>query len=236
MKIREDIPAHMAALWRWLEQTRDEPLEDMDGFFAARIGTYEEHMAGWAGAYEKLPSFLPADCGAVLDLGCGTGLELDALFRRFPALSVTGIDCCAAMLEKLREKYAGCTLTLRCADYLTAEFGTACFDAVISVESLHHFTPAQKAPLFRRIWRALRPGGLFVEADYIACCEEEETLLRGECDRRRAAQGVWPDRFVHFDTPLTLAHELSLLREAGFSVCDAPDSVAGATFVRGQKG
>jgi len=43
------------------------------------------------------------------------------------------------------------------------------------------------------------------------------------------------DVFIHFDTPLTLEHELALLRAAGFSCCEAVDSIAGATFLRGRK-
>lgn len=55
-----------------------------------------------------------------------------------------------------------------------------------------------------------------MECDYIACCQEEETLLRDECAARRAAAGVPEDAFVHFDTPLTLEHEIRLLQAAGF--------------------
>ena len=83
--------------------------------------------------------------------------------------------------------------------------------------------------------QALRPGGFFLEADYIACCEEEETLLRAESARRRARANIPADVFIHFDTPLTLEHELALLRAAGFSYCEAVDSIAGATFLRGRK-
>ena len=97
------------------------------------------------------------------------------------------------------------------------------------------FTPEQKLELYKKIHAALRPGGFFLEADYIACCEEEETLLRAESARRRARANIPADVFIHFDTPLTLEHELALLRAAGFSCCEAVDSIAGATFLRGRK-
>lgn len=233
--IREDIPAHMVDLCAWLDETRDTPLEEMRDFFTARIDSYEEHMAVWAKAYEAAAAMLPEDCEPLLDLGCGTGLELDTVFRRFPGLAVTGIDCCETMLAKLREKHAERALTLRCEDYLTADLGESRWGAVLSVESLHHFTPAQKAPLYRAVFRALRPGGVFLNADYLACCDEEETLLRAECDRRRTAQGIASERFVHFDTPLTVPHELAVLREAGFAQPAAVDCIAGATFILAKK-
>lgn len=131
------------------------------------------------------------------------------------------MDLCAAMLEKLRAKHAGRRLELRCADYLAMDLGAEQYGAVVSVESLHHFTPEQKLELYKKIHAALRPGGFFLEADYIACCEEEETLLRAESARRRARANIPADVFIHFDTPLTLEHELALLRAAGFSCCEA---------------
>ena len=190
LTIRADVSAHMRELKQWLAQTRDEPAEDMNGFFAARVDTYEAHMSVWDKAYGRVAELTPGDCGPLLDLGCGTGLELDRIFARWPELAVTGVDLCAAMLEKLE--------------------------------------------LYKKIHAALRPGGFFLEADYIACCEEEETLLRAESARRRARANIPADVFIHFDTPLTLEHELALLRAAGFSYCEAVDSIAGATFLRGR--
>ena len=227
LTIRADVSTHMRELKQWLAQTRDEPAEDMNGFFAARVDTYEAHMSVWDKAYGRVAELTPG--------GCGTGLELDRIFARWPELAVTGVDLCAAMLEKLRAKHAGRRLELRCADYLAMDLGAEQYGAVVSVESLHHFTPEQKLELYKKIHAALRPGGFFLEADYIACCEEEETLLRAESARRRARANIPADVFIHFDTPLTLEHELALLRAAGFSCCEAVDSIAGATFLRGRK-
>lgn len=206
LTIRADVSTHMRELKQWLAQTRDEPAEDMNGFFAARVDTYEAHMSVWDKAYGRVAELTPGDCGPLLDLGCGTGLELDRIFARWPELAVTGVD-----------------------------LGAEQYGAVVSVESLHHFTPEQKLELYKKIHAALRPGGFFLEADYIACCEEEETLLRAESARRRARANIPADVFIHFDTPLTLEHELALLRAAGFSCCEAVDSIAGATFLRGRK-
>ena len=39
LTIRADVSTHMRELKQWLAQTRDEPAEDMNGFFAARVDT-----------------------------------------------------------------------------------------------------------------------------------------------------------------------------------------------------
>lgn len=52
--------------------------------------------------------------------------------------------------------------------------------------------------------------------DYIAKTQLMEELAFAECRRRRRRDGIPDDVFVHFDTPLTLEHELQTLREAGF--------------------
>ena len=71
-------------------------LETMSGFFTARTEMYDEHMLteveGCKEGYKKMASLLPEDCETLLDLGCGTGLELEAIYSLFPRLKVTGID------------------------------------------------------------------------------------------------------------------------------------------------
>lgn len=235
MEIRSDMNRYMRDLRAWLEETKNTPLEEMSAFFAARVSGYEEHMSVWHEDYARFAAPLPPNCKRILDLGCGTGLELESVFERFPYAEITGVDLSREMLCKLSEKYPDKALHLICGDYFSTPFGENRYDAVISFESLHHFTPIQKSALFRKIYAALKTGGVFLECDYIACCEEEETLLSCECARRRAAAGVADDVFVHFDTPLTAEHETALLQNAGFGEVQVLDSINGATLIRAQK-
>ena len=143
-------------------------------------------------------------------------MELDPIFARFPSLEVTGVDLSQRMLEKLRQKHPDRALTLVCGDYFLTKFQEQHFDAVVSFESLHHFTAAQKTALFERIYHALRPGGVYLGCDYIATSPEMEELAFSECVRRRQRDGFDDQVFVHFDTPLTLDHEMDAIRAAGF--------------------
>ena len=87
----------------------------------------------------------------------------------------------------------------------------------MSFESLHHFPRAQKLGLYRRIFAALRPGGAFCNGDYMVETEEEEEALAREAARLRAEARVPEGVFVHLDTPLAIAAEEALLRQAGFA-------------------
>ena len=186
-------------------------LERMDAFFDSRLDGYEEHQLT---CIESAGIFYPFE---VLDLGCGTGLELDAYFERNPDAAVTGIDLAPGMLEKLRAKFPKKRLTLIQGSYFDLPFGSGQFDAAVSVESLHHFTQEQKIPLYRKLRDSLKPGGYFILTDYMAGSEDEERLCFSEFSRLKREQGLPDDGFFHYDTPLTREHEIQTLRAGGFS-------------------
>ncbi len=197
-------------------------LEKMGDFFDARLDGYEEHQLtaidGADGFYEYTASLLPRAADTeILDLGCGTGLELDRYFPLCPTAHITGIDLAPGMLSALREKHKDRALTLICASYFDVPLGEGRFDAAVSVESLHHFTKAEKLPLYEKLRRALRPGGYFILTDYFADTDGQEKYFRRELSRLKSEQGIADGDFYHYDTPLTVAHETEALIEAGFS-------------------
>ena len=194
----------------------------MGDFFARRLSGYDEHMRrdilGAAEFYPVTAALLPEAPGCrVLDLGCGTGLELEAYFFRNPSAMVTGIDLSREMLEALRAKFPDKRLDLRCGSYFELSLGEAEYEAAVSVESLHHFPAEAKLGLYRRLYAALKPGGYFILTDYFAADDAEEAALFRELEELRRQEGIGPDTLVHFDTPLTVAHETEALLAAGFS-------------------
>lgn len=203
-------------LKEWFEKTKDEPLESMAGFFDARIDIYEEHMAKWQGYYKWMAELLPSSIKSLLDIGCGSGLELDYIFERFPDLNVIGVDLSKEMLNKLYKKHHDKNLSLICEDYFSYDFGKERFDAIVTFQTLHHYTIEKKEMLFKKIFDSLSPGGVYLECDYIATSQEIEDLGFNELKRRRLRDGIKDDIFVHFDTPLTLEHELSAIKSAKF--------------------
>ena len=197
-------------------------LEKMGEFFDARLNGYEEHqLTTIESAREFYPfsaSCLPQNSGAnILDLGCGTGLELDYYFEHVPTANVTGIDLASKMLEALQKKFPGKSLKLINGSYFDVQFGESIYDAAISVESLHHFTKEEKIPLYKKVLSSLKKDGYFILTDYFALSNEEEESRRQELIRLKKEQNLNDNEFYHYDTPLTVEHEKQALTEAGFS-------------------
>lgn len=195
-------------------------LEEMSQFFNTRVDTYEEHMRtcvdGANEYYEKTAAHFP-ERGAIhiLDLGCGTGLELDALWKRNPEIEVTGVDLAGDMLAVLRKKHPDKKLHLIQASYFDVDFGQGQFDAAVSVQTMHHFTHEEKISLYRRLCTCLKPGGWYVETDYMAPDSRYEEQCFADYERVKQEQGLG-EGFYHFDRPCTVKHQLSMLRTAGF--------------------
>ena len=209
-------------------------LEKMSDFFEKRLDGYDEHMRTCIESAEEFYAFtaerLPKEPGSrVLDLGCGTGLELEEYFARNPNAKVTGIDLSEGMLAVLKAKFPGKEIALVVGSYFDVPFGEETFDAAVSVESLHHFTKEEKIPLYRKLRTALKNGGYFILTDYFAMSDEEEASRRRELVSLKREQGLRDDVFYHYDTPLTVSHEREALLEAGFASVEVLDSW-GPTF------
>ena len=196
-------------------------LEKMEEFFDNRIDGYEEHMLSCIESakefYEFTAQNLPRNNGAkILDLGCGTGLELDSYFPLNPDAEIVGIDLSEKMLEMLRKKFNGKNIKLINGSYFDVPFGKDEFDGAVSVESLHHFTLEEKIPLYSKLYESLKENSVFILTDYFSLTNEEERAHRAELIRIKKENGLSDTEFYHYDTPLTVEHEISALKRAGF--------------------
>jgi len=197
-------------------------LEKMNEFFDKRLDGYDEHMMTCIESAEEFYPYtadcLPKEAGVkILDLGCGTGLELEHYFNLNPYAKVTGVDLTEAMLNALKQKLHDKDLTLILGSYFDVPFGEEIFDAAVSVESLHHFTKEEKIPLYIKLYNSLKEDGYFILTDYFALSDENERTYRNELLYLKKLQRINDNEFYHYDTPLTVEHETEALLEAGFS-------------------
>jgi SAM-dependent methyltransferase len=110
---------------------------------------------------------LPAGA-AVLDVGCGSGVPWT---RRLAERSrdVTGIDISPVQASAARRNVP--TAEIIAGDVTAAEFPAGRFDGVIALYSIGHVARAEHRPLFVKLGRWLRPGGLLLAS--LPAAEEE---------------------------------------------------------------
>ncbi|MCR4426191.1 MAG: class I SAM-dependent methyltransferase [Firmicutes bacterium] len=161
---------------------------------------------------------------AVCGLGCGTGLELVGVFARAPRAQVDVVALSAKMLERLRASHRERAAQIRAVrgSHLTGALPDGAYDYILAVNTIHHLLPSRRAGLYRRIRRALKPGGKYIEADWFVDSASEATY-RQSLEERAAAMGVAAEEVAgvyHIDVPASVETAVSLMRESGFSEVD----------------
>ena len=203
-----------------------ENVEEMAAFFDARAAGYDDYMrdsifpgAEFAEFYQAVTSPIGSSDKPlrILDLGCGTGLELEGLFQRVPSAQVTGIDLAEGMLQFLRQRYVAhaSQITLVTDSYLTWPLGRQVYDHAISALSMHHVLRDTKRELYARIHAALKPGGKYIEGDSVIPVDAEAEFLDGYYADAATVPPA-PDGHYHLDIPFSIATQRSLLLDAGF--------------------
>ena len=145
------------------------------------------------------------------------------------SVSLVGSEMCIRDRTELQRKFVGKDITLILGSYFDVPLGENVFDAAVSVESLHHFTKEEKVALYSKLHTALKNKGYFILTDYFSLSDEEEQMHRRNLLALKAEQGITDDEFYHYDTPLTVKHELEALVEAGFASVEVLNNW-GATY------
>lgn len=182
---------------------------EMKEFFNEKINGYDEIHLNYIEAKEKIVDFIPKNAENIIDLGSGTGLQLIKLYKVFPNIKTIAIDVSDKMLERLKERNISNNITIVNKSFFDYDFGIN-IDAVISTQALHHFDYNDKFLLFKKIYKCLKDNGVFINEDYFAKTNDDET--RGFNDYKNLIKGEGK----HYDTPLTVEHEIEILKNAGF--------------------
>jgi len=203
-----------------------ENLEEMSAFFNERAEIYNtvhlEHVGGME-SKNVIASFLPDHTRTIIDLGIGTGLELQEIFRRFPDIEVTGLDVAGNMLRLLEQSYPDKNIKLHCKSYLDHDFGSCRYDAALSVMTLHHYDHEIKTALYRKIHDCIKQNGVYIECDYMLSeheydnAQEMEDFYFSEYQHLKDEQLITNDKEYHYDTPCTVGNQIKMLEDAGFA-------------------
>ncbi len=195
-----------------------------DTYFYRVMPRYEELLAALV---ESLP-FDASDPISVVDLGCGTGNLTRAVTGAFPEASVLCIDVAENMLAMARGKLGGNDrITFMQGDVRTTPLPGP-YNAVVSSMVLHHVDITEKPALYRRLYNALRPGGVFFVIDLLRSDNSHLQHLYLEKWKEFMRQSELPEETIaeqvilhrQEDRPATMEEELAVLGEAGFSPVD----------------
>lgn len=94
----------------------------------------------------------------VLDYGCGDGRTAMELRDAFPCREVLAVDSSSEMLRAARGSADGAGIRFERLEAL--DLAESDLDLAYVSNVFHHIEPARRPAALRRIFRALRPGGL----------------------------------------------------------------------------
>ena len=135
----------------------------------------------------------------------------------------------------MRQKYPDKHVKLVCGSYFDVEFGMQDFDAVVSFQTMHHFSHSPKKRLYGRIRYALGARGSSIECDYMVADPEVEDGLHAKSAKIRSELGIADGEFCHLDTPCTVNNQIAMFKGAGLASAENVFRVGNTTIVVAKK-
>ncbi|HLD34025.1 MAG TPA: class I SAM-dependent methyltransferase [Candidatus Nanoarchaeia archaeon] len=172
----------------------------------------------------------------ILEIGCGTGHTTEAILRSNPTARVISIDNEPKMMEVTTQRLhdyvsAGRLIVLEHDALYHLQFIASNFiDAIASAFTIHNFPKHYRNHVLTLAYRALKHGGMFINADkyvsedsseHVAAFEAEMRMLRDTAD----AAGIpelytsWYNHYLEDEKPERIMREsesIAQLKKIGF--------------------
>ena len=199
--------------------------------FDATASTYDRDRSllipGCDTFYRWAIDLIPAGAKTILDLGAGSGLLSTLIRNRFPHAHIHLLDFSAPMLSLASHRLGNDPhITYQRADYVKEPLPEK-LCAIVSSLSIHHLDDADKRTIFKKAHAALKPNGVFINAEQIAgpTPELDERYKALWLRQVREAGATEPQIAASLfrqqeDRCATVADQLRWLREAGFADAD----------------
>lgn len=178
----------------------------------SRFGTWFIHTWFWThyvveAAVADLARMIPEpreSFATIVDVGCGWGLELSLMERRFHPRRLVAIDIDAKMVDGARAEASRQGLTVEFQQTSASQIALSerSVDMIFCHQTFHHLV--EQAAALREFYRVLKPGGV---------------LMFAESTRKFIFS--WPIRllFRHpMESQRNAAEYIAMIRESGFSI------------------
>lgn len=159
----------------------------------------------------------------LLDIGCGWGGLIMYAAERY-GVDATGITLSKNQAAFAKECIEKAGLSDRCRveirDYRTLNAGDG-YDKISSIGMVEHVGASHLPAYFASAFRALKPGGLFMNHGIVSLSLPRPRPLREKVFRKLWRVDAFIDTYVFPDAKLTAAHDVIAAAEgAGFEVRD----------------
>jgi ubiquinone/menaquinone biosynthesis C-methylase UbiE len=129
--------------------------------FAARLQNVFSQRRREAGLYGEIAEKLPLpESGRVLDIGAGSGFQLQAIHQSRPGLELYGLEISGPAVKIARANLVGLNVRLKQGSIEKAPYRDNFFDLVTCHSSMSYWK--QPAACFNEVFRILKPGGTAV--------------------------------------------------------------------------
>lgn len=161
----------------------------------------------------------------VLDLGVGTGLTSKLLRQLLPNAEFEVVDFSRRMLVSAKVKLGMRNIRYIYGDYAKHKFNRK-YDIVVSVIGVHHQTHAGKRRLFKKIYKLLKPGGVFIFGDLVTYSNKQKAALNQalhfhhlvEHSANNQTLTDWAHHHLFLNNLAPLEDQTGWLKAAGFKI------------------
>jgi len=159
----------------------------------------------------------------ILDLGAGTGLLSQYLFKYFPDSQYTLIDISGKMLAIAKKRFKNLSNIIYLEKDYSRNFPEGKFDLIASALSIHHLSEKEKYKLYKNIFNSLNKNGFFLNIDQYKSPSRNINkkyieLWINEITKHKITKKdieSWIER-RKLDKETTIENEMNKLNEIGF--------------------
>lgn len=162
-----------------------------------------------------------------LDIGCGTGMMGNTVFKTLQPERFVFLDSSEEMIRIVKEQFSGTNTEFAVSDVRELSYDNE-FNVVTSILVFHYLNAEERKEALKRSYAALKEGGIFISFENCApLTETGKRISLKKWERFQTAQGKSPEesrrhieRYGTEYYPVNMNENLELLLECGFKAVE----------------